>query len=60
MRIFSLAVFKTSSLSLILDSFIIICLRDHFELEFWGDLLASQTWMSKSLCGFGKSAAIIS
>ena len=60
-RNFSLAAFKIISLYLIFDGFITMCLReDCFGLKFWSDLLASWTWMSKSLPRFGKFSTTIS
>ena len=58
---FSLAAFRILPLSLVLDSFIIMCLgEDCFGLKFWGDLLTPWTLMSRFLPWFGKFLAIIS
>lgn len=59
--IFLLVTFKNLSLSLILDTFIMICLCEElFRLSLFGDLWASDTWMSKSLCRLRKFSTITS
>lgn len=59
-RIYILLLFLMCSICLRLTFNMTVLGEYNFELKFWGDMLASLTWISKSLSRFGKSSVIIS